>query len=227
MSLESWKSFFEIGGVTLLFLTFIFGTGALFTSTRINKRQAEQIRLFEKELAKAQKEAAEAQLALKQYVEARTSPRSARLSKDRQRIVDALKGKATSRFEILYVRDDEDGYDLGRLLADILKEAGWTFVELRPLKDSDAVDGMHVSGAPPAISAGVEATWGLRNEYNMVFVAKTLPPMFGPELGSIPAFRKRTDSAILALLLAVGSGNTVTDAKLPDDFIRIVIGQKQ
>jgi len=56
MSLETWKLFFEIGGVLLLFLTFVFGAGALFTSTQINERQAQQLRTFEKELTDAKTE---------------------------------------------------------------------------------------------------------------------------------------------------------------------------
>ena len=68
MSLEEWKSIFEISGVILLFLTFLSGAGVLFTSTRINARQAEQLRQFEKgltdaktELGKQQERAAKAE----------------------------------------------------------------------------------------------------------------------------------------------------------------------
>lgn len=43
MSLESWKSFFEVGGLILLFLTFVFGAGALITASRLNTIQAKQL----------------------------------------------------------------------------------------------------------------------------------------------------------------------------------------
>jgi hypothetical protein len=56
MSLESWKSFFEIGGVLLLFLTFVFGAGVVMTSTRINALQATKLRNFDKELTDAKTE---------------------------------------------------------------------------------------------------------------------------------------------------------------------------
>lgn len=56
MSLEAWKTTFEIGGVILLFLTFVFGAGVLFTSTRINARQAEELRQFSAKLTGAQTE---------------------------------------------------------------------------------------------------------------------------------------------------------------------------
>jgi hypothetical protein len=54
MSLESWKSFFEIGGVVLLLLTFVFGAGALIATRRVNEIQAGQLREFDKELTAAQ-----------------------------------------------------------------------------------------------------------------------------------------------------------------------------
>jgi hypothetical protein len=53
MSLESWKSFFEIGGVILLLLTILFGAGALITANHIHTIQ-------EKELTELKLKAAEA-----------------------------------------------------------------------------------------------------------------------------------------------------------------------
>lgn len=48
MALESWKSFFEIGWVVLLFLAFVFGAGALITANRlytIQEKQLSELRL--------------------------------------------------------------------------------------------------------------------------------------------------------------------------------------
>jgi hypothetical protein len=56
MSVETWKTIFEIGGVILLFLTFIFGAGVVFTSGRINKVQSQQLRQFDKDLTDAKTE---------------------------------------------------------------------------------------------------------------------------------------------------------------------------
>jgi len=53
MSLESWKSFFEIGGAILLLLTILFGAGALITANRLHTIQ-------EKELSELKLKAAEA-----------------------------------------------------------------------------------------------------------------------------------------------------------------------
>ena len=48
--------FFEIGGVALQFFTFAFGTGALYTATKVNDRQAVRLREFEKEVTDARTE---------------------------------------------------------------------------------------------------------------------------------------------------------------------------
>lgn len=53
MSLESWKSFFEFSSVILLFLTFVFGAGVVFTASKINARQKLELLRMEKDLADA------------------------------------------------------------------------------------------------------------------------------------------------------------------------------
>jgi hypothetical protein len=70
MSLEGWKSFFEIGGVILLLLTFAFGAGALIVNNRLNAIQAKELGDFrikfeeeQQKTALAQKEVAEAKKA--------------------------------------------------------------------------------------------------------------------------------------------------------------------
>ncbi len=68
MDMEWWKSFFEVGGVALLFLTFAFGAGFMLTSKKANERQAERLRKFDaditvakSDLAKQQERAAKAE----------------------------------------------------------------------------------------------------------------------------------------------------------------------
>ncbi len=56
MPLEVWKSVFEIGGVALLFLTFVSGAGVVLTTNRLNERQAERLREFDKQLTDAKTE---------------------------------------------------------------------------------------------------------------------------------------------------------------------------
>ncbi len=58
MSVEAVKSFFDIGTVVLLFLTFAFGAGVLITGNIINSRQAKQLRKFDEDLTGAKTELA-------------------------------------------------------------------------------------------------------------------------------------------------------------------------
>ena len=52
-SFEWWKSFFEVGGVVLLFLTFAFGAGFFLTGRVVSRRQEVQLRRFDRELTLA------------------------------------------------------------------------------------------------------------------------------------------------------------------------------
>src|SRR6266481_5049267 len=56
MSVEALKSFFDVGTVILLFLTFTFGAGVLITGNIINSRQAAQLREFDRGLTSAKAE---------------------------------------------------------------------------------------------------------------------------------------------------------------------------
>jgi hypothetical protein len=58
MPIEALKSFFDWGALVLVFLTFAFGTGALITGNRINSRQEEKLRKFDKNLTEAKTELA-------------------------------------------------------------------------------------------------------------------------------------------------------------------------
>jgi len=63
MAVESWKLFFEIGGLIVLALTFIFGGGAWMTTNILNKRQDAQLRAFDKGLIEAKRALSEAEKA--------------------------------------------------------------------------------------------------------------------------------------------------------------------
>jgi hypothetical protein len=127
-------------------------------------------------------------------------------------IADKLKGKPVSRFEIVYAPEDEEAYYYALLLKNILVGAGWTFVDLRPLRESDALEGKDdIPGAPLAMRAGA---W-----YGLSLNSKTGIPA--------PPWNHDKESAIAALMVALGGGQGIPDPRLPDDLVRIVIGEKQ
>jgi multidrug efflux pump subunit AcrA (membrane-fusion protein) len=61
MSVEVWKSFFDLAAVILLFLTFLAGAGVLFTGNVINRRQAAQLKQFDSDLTRAKSDLASQQ----------------------------------------------------------------------------------------------------------------------------------------------------------------------
>jgi hypothetical protein len=127
-------------------------------------------------------------------------------------MADKLKGKPVSRFEIVYSPEDEEAYTYGALLKGILVGAGWTFVDLRPLRESDVLEGKdNIPGAPLAVRAGA---W-----YGLSLNSKTGIPS--------PPWDYVNESASAALMEAFGGGQGITDPRLPDNIVRIVIGQKQ
>lgn len=214
MPLEHWKDFFEIGGVTLLFLTFVFGAGALFTTSKLNKRQAASLRDFEIRLQKEQQKTAaaeqataEAQLALRKY----TNPRWRNLTIDAKEFKKSLQGKPTSKFEILYPREDEEAYTFALVLSEMLKSVGWTLAEIRPLEAGDALPGKWDNpSAPLAVNSG--AWWG------MSLNVKSCP---------YPPSAHVNDSPVCALLEALRGGQIFNDPRLPEGIVRIVLGEKQ
>lgn len=60
--MEWWKSFFELGGVVLLFLTFAFGAGFVLTGKKVTELQAERLRRFDSDLTGAKTELAKQQI---------------------------------------------------------------------------------------------------------------------------------------------------------------------
>ncbi|HUV69809.1 MAG TPA: hypothetical protein VMW15_09130 [Terracidiphilus sp.] len=147
MTVEFWKSFFDLGALLLLLLTFAFGVGAWFTGNIINRRQAEQIRKFETTLtasqadlareqgkaAEAQMETAKAQLALESFLNVVGKSVNSR-TVESKRFVDLLKGKSRGSAEIWYEPYPEEVHFFALQLFDALgpKGAGWN-VEIKPL----------------------------------------------------------------------------------------------
>jgi hypothetical protein len=128
-------------------------------------------------------------------------------------LADELKGKPVSQFEILYAPEDEEAYSFATMLRRTLQEAGWTPLDVRPLKESDALEGKwgDIPGAPLATRSG--AWWG------MDLISKTGVPN--------PPWDHDKESAIAALMVGLGGGQGFPDPRMPENVIRIIIGQEQ
>ncbi len=141
MSLEAWKSVFEIGGVILLFLTFVFGAGVVLTTNRLNDRQATQLREFDKQLTDAKTELgrqqvraanADAQVA---GLETDATNAKAEMAKQQTRAANAEKALLELQQRLEHRRISQSDHD--KLVAS-LKPFRGSAIQLTKLGDAEA-----------------------------------------------------------------------------------------
>ncbi len=189
MSLESWKSFFEIGGVVLLFLTFAFGTGALLTGKVVNQRQENQLRRFDSDLTTAKTALSEQQertaamelqaLSLQKQLVSQGSRAALLYGKNRERLVDRLKPFQQQKVEIRFCRVsfnqfvvDNDTMAVAMLLQSILsRDARWAVNPL--VMDNCSGTGIQVSVNPEAVEStrkASDALWAALHEIPLTMV---------------------------------------------------------
>ncbi|MCW5963283.1 MAG: hypothetical protein KIT83_04530 [Bryobacterales bacterium] len=156
MSVETWKSVFDIGAVLALFLTFAFGVGVWYTGAKINERQAEKLRYFDRDLTEAKTALANAQreaealrknnlLLQKDIIQLREGLTWAHLS-DEQQLIIASMVRPLSYKATVYVNVMGSGKSAA-MLANELTEAlrkGGVKAELTDLARS---------GTPPGLRA--------------------------------------------------------------------------
>ena len=188
MSLESVKSFFETGGVVLLFLTFVFGTGALFTSNRINKAQEEKLRVFDAQLteartglAKQQERAALAETAL---AEVRQQLEHRHLTpKQRAQLVELLKTKPKGTVLLTCPMNNTETADYMAEIGDTLKEAGWGVARDIPRIFPTTPIGIELSVARNDVpNPAVEAFDDALETIGMVIAKRSLMPDLGTDI---------------------------------------------
>ncbi len=219
MSLEGWKTLFELGGVILLFLTFVFGAGALFTGTKINERQAGELRQFEAKLTDAQTEmgkqqerAANAEARLSELQRQRL-PRMLQLTK----FIEALKPKPHATAEIMYKKDDGEAFSLAWQINGGLSAAEWEVSRPVPIPEGltsgvmSTVDPDLLHGFPLSVRIGAQPM-------GVTIIARTLP--------ANPAMDVPFNALTHALSESLGQVYGGFDPVLPEDSIRIIVLQK-
>jgi len=219
MPVEAWKSFFDVGAVIAAFLAFAFGAGVLITGNIINDRQATELRDFQARLegeqqktAKAQEDAARAQLELRKYIEQVGKQAGPRMLSPK--FAEALKGKPTGTVDILYTAEDMEAYKLALQMWHALKDAGWAVAPPRSIPGKRGLPGKTVVEAPTQFRYGVGA--------GMLLVGKSFP-----EDGAKPTAASAIREAIGDALEIPWSCVFTTDPSLPADHFEIAIGQKQ
>jgi len=175
-TLEWWKSIFEIGGIVLLVLTAAFGAGALYTNKKISKIQAGEILSLQERLirgevefqkaqqqtANAETRAAEAQLALRKYIDDIASHTGQRIL-DSKGFIQALKGRAKAPLMLLYVRNNSEAYNFAIQIRGALESeqdgAGWNVSGPFPVpSDLNASVYPELANAPDAMKLGASSS---------------------------------------------------------------------
>ncbi len=134
MTVEFWKSLFDVVTVVALFLTFAMGAGSLITGGIINARQKTQLQKAEKTLLELSKR------------------QGNRYIKDHS-VSEALKGKPTGNIAIWYQPDDPEAYYFATQIGDELLAGGWKVSVPQPIPK----DVSFASFMPPEYHfAGVE-----------------------------------------------------------------------
>jgi len=116
--------------VILLFLTFIFGAGALYTATQLNALQDAQLRQFDKDLTGAKTELGNQQEraahAEKVLLELQERVKDRRLStKQHQQLLESLKPAAKGPTSVESILFDGDGREYAKDVNRVLRESGW------------------------------------------------------------------------------------------------------
>jgi len=145
----------------------------------------------------------------------RASPRF--MNFDWDAFVQALKGKPKKRVELLYQKDDVEGFEFAREINNALKLANWTVSAFRPVVEEDIQGGpgLFPTNAPLVFRAGA----GL----------DSLSFVVNDEDFSRADNPNNSFGAFLMALRAAGvntSGSTRRDSTIPNDLIRFIVGPK-
>jgi hypothetical protein len=240
MSAESWKAFFDVGAVVLLFLTFAFGAGALWTGNIVNERQAAELRKFDTDITSAKTE-----LLRQQERAAKADEKASEIEASNIQLKTALEAaKAeTAKAQLELQRSVE----MTRRIAGH-RELSPRFAEALKGKPTGNVDILYAPEDREAYMFAIQikgalerAEWSttgprpIPQEANMGRPAQNRYGTDGPL--ALIANRiiplEETDSAAGAIASAVHSALdinwgwvTTTDPTLPDNRFTLIVGQK-
>ena len=159
MSVEAWKVVFDWSTVILLFITFVVGAGALLAGRIVNKRQAAELRKFEKDLADSRtelkrQEARAAEAELKLHEELQHSANRDLSIADQQAISKALMGFGRQRARIEIFPVNFETRSVADQIWGILLSAKWDVEPPKQLSSSPnfMVQGVYISSTKDDIS---------------------------------------------------------------------------
>jgi hypothetical protein len=173
MSTEGVKAFFDFGAIILLFLTFAFGVGAFVTGNVINKRQAEQLRQFDKSLTDAKTELGRQQERTANAdarvvgLEADAANAKSEMAKQQTRAANAERALLELQQRLAHRRINQSDHD--RLVVSLRPFRG-SKVQLTKLGDAEAAQ-----FADDVLSILHDAGWSVEQS----FAGMVAPPRYG------------------------------------------------
>lgn len=211
-SLEAISSWAEVLTVVFTMLAAACGVAYVAANRPLKRLQEKESLEDKRATARAQEDAARAQLELKQYVEqVRKQAGPRKLS---PKFAEALQGKPTGTVDILYAPEDMEAYGLALQMWHALKGTGWTAAHPKPIPADGGLSGEKgLPGAPTQFRYGVGA--------GLLLLGKTFPANTGKSTAA-DAIWEATQKA----LDVTWSFVRTTDPTLPDNHFVIAIGQK-
>jgi hypothetical protein len=163
----------------------------------------------ETDLADARRKQADAELKLEDI---RKSQMPRIFSFNFARFSEALRGKPSGHAILIYQRDDGESYEFASKLFQVLTAAGWTATVPKPTEPSNLLPSALVAGG------GLPTIWPRSS--GVEIVAKDI----AEPLGST----KTLCGVLMEAFFAAGFGGAAApDGSLPDNVVRLVIGQRQ
>jgi hypothetical protein len=202
--------------IGLFVVGFVAAGGFMITAIAVESKNKTLEHAQDRLTALAEKEAAEAQLALKQYIDDVNRDRGPRMIVDHKAFVEALRGKPKAKAEILFAPDNEEAFELASMIRRWLGPgvdgdgAGWEVGEPKPIPPIGG-DPKVSPFAPPGIRYG--AMGGMAIASNRLWTP----------LDKNTAYEGLMDAFFTARL--VPSGERIP--ALPDNLFIIIIGQKR
>lgn len=222
MNPDHWLSVFQSISIGAGLLAAAALIGTVVVGKKIGVRQAEKMLTLETGLAGAKKEQAQAELQLRALTNQQlmaSLPRSLKLLSEPSTI-KLLKESKKGTAEILYIDEDQEAFMFADVLAGTLESAGWKVTKVKSISANDPSHILPGFSLPELRSAKLPLLMRAGGTSGLTLITNGQDKAILFEEGTARhALRKGLmDSHFIV------SG--MSDPRLPDDVVRVVIGKK-
>jgi hypothetical protein len=219
MPVEAWKSLFDWGAIILIFLTFAFGVGALYTGNTISDRQEERLRQFDKGLTDAKTDLGKQQVLASDAasrvagLEKDAADAKTEMAKQQTRAATAEKALLELQQRLAHRRISKSDHD--KFVVALLPYRGSVVVLTKLLADSEAAQ-----FGDDIIAVLTDAKWHI----TLSVKGQMTPPPYG--LTCSVDDRSAAGKALMTLLGALPTANIKHAPRIDGPVAEIVVGLK-